>query len=282
MFKRMAASWELVKASANVLKADKELIVFPIVSAVGSILVLITFAFPMFLAGMFGDQILGEEGLTILGYLLVFLFYLVQYFVIFFANTALVGAALIRLDGGDPTVQDGFGIAMKHIGSIFGYALISATVGMVLRIISERGGVLGRIVSSLFGLAWNVATFLVVPVLVAEEVGPIEAVKRSTAHLKRTWGEQIIGNFGIGAIFALIFAGIVLVGLGGFFMAALAESVVLMGVMIALTVLAVILLSLVNSALSGIYTAAVYNYAVKGEIGGYFDDELVKNAFRQK
>jgi hypothetical protein len=236
----------------------------------------------MVLAGMFDAQTFGEEGFPLAGYIIAFFFYLVQYFVIFFANTALVGAALIRMDGGDPTVKDGFDIATKHIGSIFGYALISATVGMILRIISERGGVLGRIASSLFGLAWNVATFLVVPVLVAEEVGPIEAVKRSTAHLKRTWGEQIIGNFGIGAIFALMFFGVILIGIGGVIMAAIAESAVLIGVVIALIVLAVILLGLINSALNGIYTAAVYNYAIKGETGGYFDDKLVKNAFRQK
>ena len=104
---------------------------------------------------------------------------------IFFCNTALVGAALIRLRGGDPTVADGFRIAASRVGPILGYALIAATVGMVLRAISERSGFLGRLVVSLVGFAWNLATFLVVPVLVVEDVGPIEAVQRSASYLGR-------------------------------------------------------------------------------------------------
>ena len=53
-----------------------------------------------------------------------------------------------------------------------------------LRMISERSGNLGRIVTSLVGLAWNLATYLVVPVLVIEGVGPVEAIKRSAGLLK--------------------------------------------------------------------------------------------------
>ena len=113
---------------------------------------------------------------------LVFLlaFYLAQYTVIFFCNTALVGAAMIRLDGGDPSVSDGFRIASERIGKIVAYAFISATVGMFFRWLSEKG-LLGRIVAGLIGVTWNIATYLVVPVLVVEDVGPIEAIKRSAA-----------------------------------------------------------------------------------------------------
>jgi hypothetical protein len=51
MFQRLSNSWELVKASAAVLRSDKELAIFPIVSAVGSLIVLATFAIPMFWPG---------------------------------------------------------------------------------------------------------------------------------------------------------------------------------------------------------------------------------------
>src|SRR5262245_22771845 len=204
MFQRLSNSWELVKASAAVLRADKELVVFPIVSAIGTLIVTATFALPLFLAGMFDSMYVDGKGFQPLGMAVAFLFYLTQYFVIFFANTALVGAAMIRLQGGDPTVGDGFQIALRRIGPIFGYALISATVGMILRAIAERAGFIGRIVISLIGLAWNLATYLVVPILAVEDVGPIEAIKRSTALLKRTWGEQVVGNAGLGAVFGLI------------------------------------------------------------------------------
>jgi Family of unknown function (DUF6159) len=282
MFRRLSNSWELVKASAAVLRSDKELVVFPIVSAIGVLIVTATFAVPMFLAGLFDQMYAGDRGIQPLGMLVAFLFYLVQYFVIFFANTALVGAAMIRLDGGDPTVGDGFRIAMRRVGPILGYALISATVGMILRAIAERAGILGRIVISLIGLAWNLATYLVVPVLAAENVGPVDAIKRSTALLKRTWGEQIVGNAGIGAVFGLLTLAVFLVGIPLIVLAAMAQSLALLAVAVAVVVLAMLVLGVVSSALSGIYTAAVYRYAATGEVGGSFSPDLVRNAFRAK
>ncbi|HJZ47688.1 MAG TPA: DUF6159 family protein [Roseiflexaceae bacterium] len=282
MFSKLSNSWELVKASAAVLRSDKELVVFPIVSAVGSLIVLATFAIPMFLAGVFDQMSVDGKGFQPLGMLIAFLFYLVQYSVIFFCNTALVGAALIRLRGGDPTVADGFRIASQRLGPILGYALISATVGMILRAISERAGLIGRIVISLIGFAWTVATYLVVPVLAAEEIGPLDAVKRSAQLLKRTWGEQLVGNAGVNAVFGLMLFGIFLVGVPLIVLAALSNSVALMVVVIALLVLAALALGVISSTLSGIYSAAVYRYAAEGEIGGEFSAKMVQSAFRPK
>jgi hypothetical protein len=280
MFTRISNSWALVKASAEVLRADKELIVFPILSMIGVLIVMATFAIPMFLAGAF--ETVTEEGGQALGIVVGFLFYVVQYCVIFFANTALVGAAMIRLEGGDPTVSDGFRIASRHIVEIVGYALIAATVGMVLRALSERGGILGRIVSSLIGLAWNLATFLVVPVLVVEEVGPVDAVKRSAQLLKRTWGEQIVGNLSIGLVFFLIGFVVALIGIPIVVVAVGTGSALLIGLAVLLLVLALVTVGLLSSTLSGIYAAAVYRYAVEADTGGYFNADLVQGAFRPK
>ncbi len=280
MFKRIANSWELVKASAEVLRADKELIVFPIVSSIGVLIVTASFALPMLFAGVFDEILAG--GSAFLGIGVAFLFYLVQYFVVFFANSALVGAAMIRLRGGDPTVGDGFRIALGHVGTILGYALISATVGMILRWLSERGGILGRIVSSLIGLAWSIATYLVVPVLVVEDIGPIDAIKRSVELLKQTWGEQIVGNFGIGLVFGLLSLPVILIGVAVIAAAITAQSVALTVLVILVLVLALVFIGLINSTLSGIFTAAVYQYAVTGEASGYFRQDLVQRAFRQK
>ena len=282
MFQRLSNSWELVKASAAVLRSDKELVIFPIVSAVGSVIVLATFAIPMFLAGMFDSMYVDGKGFQPLGMLVAFLFYLVQYTVIFFANTALVGAALIRLRGGDPTVADGFRIASQRLGPILGYALISATVGMVLRAIAERAGFIGRIVISLIGFAWNIATYLVVPVLAAEDIGPIDAVKRSTQLLKRTWGEQLVGNAGVGAVFGLMMFGVFLIGIPLIVLAAISESLALVGIAVLLVVLAALALGVISSTLTGIYSAAVYRFAAEGEVGDGFSAEMIQSAFRTK
>ena len=282
MFQRISNSWALVKASASVLSADKELMVFPAISAVLSVLVLITFAVPTFMAGWFDSTALSDSGFPVAGYVVGFLFYVVQYFVIFFCNTALVGAALIRLRGGDPTVGDGFRLAMSKITAILGYAVIAATVGMILRAISERSGALGKIVISFIGLAWNVATFLVVPVLAAEDIGPIDAVKRSSAYLRKTWGEQIVGNAGMGAVFGLLTFGTFLAGIGLFIAAAMTQSGPLMAAVGVGVILTLMTLALVSSALGGIYAAALYRYAAEGDAGAFFSPDMVKGAFQRK
>ena len=278
MFQRLSNSWKLAKASAAVLRADKELILFPIISLLGLIGVTVLFFLPL----AFFESSGGAEGEQIITYIFVFLFYLVQYFVIFFANTALVGAALIRLDGGDPTVGDGFRIAFEHIGSILGYAAISATVGMLLRFIARRGGLIGNLVTSVVGLAWNLATYLVVPVLVAQNVGPIEAIKESSRLLKRTWGENLAGNFGIGVLFVLVAFILILLFTPLIFLVVSSGQTWLIVLTIALAVLSFLVLGLINSALSGIYTATVYHYAANGKVSHYFDESVVANTFKSK
>jgi len=282
MFQRLSNSWSLAKASAAVLSADKELMVFPVISAVLSVVVLITFAVPSVLAGLFDAAAFSDSGFPVAGYIVGFLFYVVQYFVIFFCNTALVGAALIRLRGGDPTVADGFRLASSRFAAILGYALLAATVGMILRSISERSGALGKLVVSLVGLAWNLATFLVVPVLAAENVGPVDAVKRSAAYLRKTWGEQIVGNAGIGAVFGLLGFGVVVAGIALFIAAAATQSAALMAAVGVGLILTLMTLGLVSSTLGGIYAAAVYRYAAEGDAGTFFSADMVKGAFRNK
>ncbi|HEX4823918.1 MAG TPA: DUF6159 family protein [Candidatus Polarisedimenticolaceae bacterium] len=272
-------SWELVKASWSVLRDDKELMVFPVISTIAVVLVMVSFAVPMFLTGIFEGGF--AEGLPVIGLALGFLFYVVQYIVIFYCNSALIGAAMIRLDGGKPTLGDGFRIASSRFGAIVGYALISATVGVLLRSIARRGFI-GRLIASALGFGWNLATFLAVPILVVEGIGPVEAVKRSTELLKKTWGEQIVGNIGIGFAFGMIsfftvaaFAGVVIVAVNTHMIPLVIAAVVL-------GVTSLLALGLVGSTLTAIYTAAVYRYAVKGDGGAAFPAELVSGAFQAR
>ena len=182
---RFSNSFVLVKASANVLRMDKELMAFPLMSGVATVLIAASFITPVVMTG--GWEALAEDGSSsYFEYAVGFLFALVQSTVILFFNAALVGAALICLDGGDPTVSDGLAIAGKRMGAILGYAALAATVGMVLRFISERSGFIGRLISGFVGMTWSLATYLTVPVLVAKDIGPIDAVKESAALLRQT------------------------------------------------------------------------------------------------
>jgi len=275
MFTRFSNGWSLLQASARVLKADTELIVFPIISAIGVLLVSAAFVVPV---------VLTRESHRLehspLAFVLGLAFYMVTYFVIFFCNAALVGAAMIRLRGGDPTVGDGVRIAISKAGPILGYALLAATVGMVLRTIQERVGLIGKIIVAIIGVAWSVATSLTVPVLVAEDVGPIEAVKRSTALLKQTWGEQIVGNGAIGTVFGFFIFLVLMVAIPAAIFVAQAAPVAAIGIGV-FAALVVVTLAILNATLSSIYQAAVYLFAAEGK-AQWFDAGLLQNAYRRK
>jgi hypothetical protein len=281
MFARFSHSWALVKASASVLRSDKELLLFPLLSALCSLVVAASFFVPAVLGGLF-TSMRDDRQPSIAVYALLFVFYVVQYFVIIFFNSALVGAALIRLRGGDPTVADGFRIAMSKLPAILGYAVISATVGVILRAVQERLGFIGRFVIGLIGVAWTVATFLVVPVLVNSDVGPIDAVKRSAELLQKTWGQNLIGNAGLGIVFGIAIVVLALLGGGLVTLAAFSGMTSLVIAAIAVSGVALLLLILIQAALQGVYSAALYRYAAEGEAGAGFAHELVADAFRVK
>lgn len=280
MFSRFSRSWELIKASGAVLRQDKELLVFPFFAGLAMLLVTASFLVPLFASGTI-DRL---EDAPPDGPLLVllFLFYLSHYFVIFFFNSALVGAAMIRLDGGDPTVRDGLRIATSRFVQILGYAAIAATVGLILRAIEERAGFLGRWIAGLLGVAFTVATFLTVPILVSRDVGPVDAVKESATLLTKTWGENIIANAGVGVVFFFFY--VCVVGIGGAIVFAVAQtgSAALIVIATAVLVLAVVTLVLLETALRGVYSAALYRYATGGNVGAEFSGALLGEAFRAK
>ena len=280
MFERLSRSWQLVKASGAVLKQDKELLLFPLISSISTLLVLACFAVPVIgLGALDGLTGRGDGVISTAAYLIAFLFYLSQYFVIFFFNAALVGAAMIRLDGGNPTLGDGLRIASSKAGSILGYAFIAATVGMILRAIQERVGFLGKIIVGILGAGWTLATYMVVPVLVTRDVGPVDAVKESAMLLKKTWGENIAGQAGLGLAFGLIQFGIIIGGILLVVAAAMTQNMPLTILTAALVVVAVLVTALIHAALAGIYSAALYRYASGGEDTAGFNTAVLRQAF---
>jgi hypothetical protein len=276
---RIRRSWGLVKSSWSVLRADKELLLYPVASGLVTFMA-VALVFLVWLASGGLDR-LSDESFGIIDLVLVFIFYFVVSTVVIFFNSALVAAADIRLEGGDPTLSDGFRIAFSHIGAILGWAAIAATVGLVLQALRERGGAAGAIVSLIGTMAWSVITFLVVPILVVEGVGPIEAIKRSASLLRTTWGEQIVGNFSIGLVVGLTFlAALVLGGIAVFVLSSVAT---VLGVLAAIVLVgSLIILGLIGSALSGIFNVALYRYAVGKDSSRFFPAETLGGAFRQR
>ena len=270
---RFSRSLDMIKYSASILKQDRELVIFPLLSSIAGILIVLSFV-PLFL------QTEDDPNAQTVNMILLGLIYLAEYFVVFFFNCALAGAAMIRMDGGNPNVGDGLRIAWSKVGTIFGYTLIAATVGLLLRMLGERMGLVGRIVSALIGVAWTVASFLVVPVLVSRDIGPVEAVRESATLLKQTWGENLISNAGIGFVFG--FAYLVLGGIAALLISASMNNPPVLFTLIGIFAVCLILLTLTQAALQGIFSVVLYRYAADGENPDGFPPGALNEVFAPK
>jgi len=272
MFERISRSIELVKVSWGILMEDKKLLAFPVMSGIVTLLVIATFILPLiFTNGML-------ETNTIAGIVILFLFYVVSYFVVIFFNVGLISCVNARLHGQSMSVGEGLSAAARHVGSILVWAIIAATVGLILRLIEERVGFLGQIAAGLVGGIWTLVTMFVVPVLVFEEKGVFEAMKESLGLFKKTWGESVVGSLSIGLVFfaigivafVLVFATLFL-GNPIIFLAAGALYIILIAI-----------LAILASAMQGIFVVALYTYAKTGQVPSVFKRELVERAFTPK
>jgi hypothetical protein len=265
---------------------DPALLIFPLLSSLAIVLLLASFAVPVWLVhhslqSPFGDGSTTHT-LRLMSYAATYVFYVITYSVVMFFNTALIAVALRRLDGESASVTDGLQAALANLPAILGYALIAATVGTILRTIEQRIGLIGRIVTAFIGAAWTLATAMTLPVLIVENVGPVEAISRSLELLRRNWGENLIGNGGIS--FGIAVIGIPLCLLAGLFMMfAISSKTPAMIVLAAFVLLVTLIgLSLVGTTLHSIYTAALYRFATGDKENGAIGPQLLADAFRSK
>jgi len=285
---KFSRSWELVKQSFAILKSDKQLMLFPILSAACCLVVTAIIAtggtlltLPSFAAAAAAGEKWTPAHAPFF-YPVIFLLYVANYFVIVFFNVALVGVANSRLVGGTWTMRDGLELAWARKGTILQWALVAATVGIILKTLEERMGLIGRIVMRIIGVAWALACYFVVPVLAFEDLTPIEAVQRSSKLFKDTWGEKVTGGFSLSLVFFLL----ALPGIGFFilsmFLAVGLRTPLVIAAGFLLMMLYFLLLSVVSSAVQGIFNAALYRYACFKQVPPAFDGELITAAWTPK
>lgn len=207
----------------------------------------------------FEPEAIDEEGEIIVVLIRLFPYYVLGSFIATYVEAATVAVATIRIKGGDPSFIDGLEAATKKIPAILGWAIISAVFGVVIAILSRRGRS-ARMAARSANLAWAVATYFVVPVMLFEDVGPLDAVGRSASIIRRTWRESLAGNFGMSGIFFLI-------GLSGALIS-LAIGNVIGGLIWGLiaAVLSIAVLSIFYSAASSVLTAALNRLARTGKM----------------
>ena len=278
MFRTIGHTFSLMKMSWRVLMQDRELILFPIMAGIGVAILVGVLAAVAAATGTLdrletatsGTAAAGEE-VQAIDVILGIAVYTIAYFIVIFFNAALISAALERLRGGDPNVGSGLSHALRHVHTIIAWALIAATVGLLLQMARSRSGTFGRIALSIVGGVWAYVTFFVIPVLVTEGIGPIEAIKRSGSLFKKTWGQQFTASFGFGLVY-------IVAVLIAFLPAALLFALSpILGIIVGVFTISIAVGAV--QALEGIFKAALYEFA-NGETPLGFERSTLSSAYR--
>ncbi|HKB45211.1 MAG TPA: DUF6159 family protein [Chitinophagaceae bacterium] len=272
-FDRLSNGWKLSMNSLKILKANQQLIIFPILSGISLLLVIGSF-FTVTLANAGWDpENIGEVS-SAGYYALLFLFYLVNYFIIVFFNMALIHCTRMYFKGEEVSVKAGLQFSLSRVGAIFSWAVFAATVGLILKTIQENSGLIGKIITGIIGIVWSVTTFFVVPVIAYENLGPIGAFKRSTQMMKQKWGESLAAGFSFGLI---KFLAILIIG----FLLFLIGSIVHPFLGIGLAVIAAFIIMAIMSAAETIFVSAVY-HNINGDPVEHFSQQLIDGLFTKK
>lgn len=273
LMERLSNGWKIAMNSFKVLNANKQLVIFPILSSISLFLIIGSFTTGLLALNNWDFDAIGTDN-EVVTYLLVFVFYVVNYFVIVFFNMALVHCTRLYFRGEEVTLGAGIRFSLSRIGAIFSWAVFAAIVGTILKAIQENSGLLGKIITGIIGVVWGIATFFVVPVIAYENKGPIDAFKRSSQMMKEKWGESLAGNFSFGLI---QFLGVLVAGLTLYVLGYLIHPVV--GIVLAL--LGAFTITAIISAAQMIFVSAVYHNITKEPVA-HFDQQLIDGLFQEK
>jgi len=272
-FDRLSNGWKISMNSFKILKANKQLIIFPVLSGISLLLLIGSFFTAIYAAsGWNFDNLNGTS--PVINYLVMFLFYIVNYFIVVFFNMALIHCTHLYFKGEEVTVQKGLQFSMSRLGVIFSWAIFAATVGTILRAIQENSGALGKIITGIIGIVWSVTTFFVVPVIAYEKLGPIDAFKRSSQLMKQKWGESLGATFSFSIIqlLAMFLLAIPLFAIGALIHPLAGVALAIPGAFIILAVM---------SAAQTIFVSAVY-HDVTGDPTEHFNQQMIDNLFQKK
>lgn len=273
-FERLSNGWKIAMNSFKVLNANKQLVLFPILSSISLILVIGSFVVGALAINGWNADFLDENQNPILQYAILFVFYVINYFIIVFFNMALIHCTRLYFRGEQVSLSEGIRFSMSRIGVIFSWAVFAGVVGTILKAIQENSGIVGKIITGLIGIVWGVATFFVVPVIAYENKGPLEAFKRSSQLMREKWGESLAGNFSLGLI---QFIGILVVGVVLFMLGYIIHPMV----GIALAILGCFIVTAIVSAAQTIFVSAVY-HNITNEPTVHFSQQLIDGLFQEK
>jgi len=287
MMNRFSRGSALVSESWNMLRNNKTLLAFPLIALGGTFVVSIVFGIIFAILGVFSGN--SARTSNPLALIVLFLYYLANYFIVNMSNAALISSVFSIMDGGTPTVQSGYDMAMSRVGKILTFSAIAATVGVIAQMIREGGRnknlvvaiITSLLASTILGI-WSIVSFFVLPIIIAENLDVFAALKRSTQLFRDTWGENLASSFALGCALFLGFLAAAAPGLLITFVGVGANSGLLTIVGILVLVVVVALFSLVSSGINAILQAALYRYAVNKSAPNLFPASELADAYAPK
>ncbi len=276
---KFSRTFSLLRASWDILKADKEMLVFPVLSLLVTIFFyLIVYMLAFGSVSSLSNLRYAQSSHHIEYYIVLFLIYFCNYVIVVFFNSAVVACAYVRMNGKNPTVSFGFRAAWSRIHLIIRWSLFAATIGLLLAMVEERIGKIGRLITGLFEIGWALASFLVIPIFVVEKKGPMEALKDSSKLLKKTWGENLISGVGFGLVSLVLVVPAVIIMILITSMAGPGFGIP----MIITMVFYFVVVSMIISVLKTIFQVALYQYARTSKVPEGFDETDLLGAIDSK
>lgn len=249
LFDRLKMGLVLTKDSLLLIRHNPRLILFPAVSGIAGLAFLV-----IFLGITFGLAQINPEGDVLVGLLVI---YLGLTFISSFFAAGLVHQTHAVLHGQEPSIRNGMAEAWRHKTPLLVWSVIAATVGIIINSLENSNSMASRIVGVLFGLAWTILTFFVIPVIVFEDTSTTEMFKRSASTFKETWGETPISLVAINLVGVVVALPAILLGF-----AIISAGLAVVG--IALVLAGVLAGFLLSQTLQGVVKTALYVYATEG------------------
>lgn len=277
-------SWEITKLTFHVMKEDKELIIYPVLAGIFSLLLILSLAIPTLVISFLESA--GAPLFGVMEYFMMFIIYFGLAFIATFFNTCVVYTAKKRFSGGNATPMETFKFAVSKIHLIAMWSVLTATVGLLLMALENMarrakgvGGILLHILRGILSVSWSIVTIFVVPAMVYNDLTPIDAIKKSIEVLKKTWGESLVRYLGLGTVQTLVlFAGLiplVLIMVGSF----ISGMFILAGIMVLIAIIYLTLVILIFSLANSIFNTALFEYASSGKVPKQYTKEIMEHAF---
>jgi hypothetical protein len=282
---RLKRGWLILRQGGRIVKADKTLFIYPVLSMVLSLatlllLLLIVIFTPAHI--FLGDSNYnGDSALKPAAYVLFFVFYVLLYAIANFYGAALAAQVLDGFHGKNQGHKTYFAIARSKFGTLFLYAVIQATVGIILDYIAERFKLIGRIVARLLGTAWTLATTFTLPIIITSNDSAPAAIKKSAKLFTSTWGETIAARGSLGIIIFVVNIVLIPLYIGLIVVGAILGSWGIIAA-IALIILFDLALGLLSFTITQVTNTGLYYYATTQQIPPSFSPELLQSLLVQK